>query len=1057
MPTLSEKIAVAEATELFNMGYQCELAEDYPSMVEYYKAAAEKNHTKALFKMGRLYDWSSDRTYVVSNNIKSLEYYKKTIEQFNLYRAEQDGISIFNVATLYEKGKGVEKDLDKAYAYYQEAADHRVTKAILRLKELGHKPRHLIADFNKIKDNPDALFALGQQFETDNNFPAMLTCYEAAAQQDHPRSLWRMGSFYVEESNYGVRADKDRALAFFDRAVDLGGLTPNMMGIIYYHHKNYKEALKYFTEGKKTQDPRSIFHIGNFYEGGMGVEKDTEKACEYYQEAAKIKYTAEIGKCLKVLGRKPMYKIPGFAEAENDAEKLFNLGYQFEMQHAYASMVTCFEAAAKQNHPKALRAMGNIYNGDRPYGVEADKVRSHAFYQKAILAGDKIAYLCLGNSLYLSDEYGKSLTVLQSAMKHGLDARKTALANYFKQNKIAQTAKHLRHLLHDGLDLTQYLIHSKLLDVLPIGNQHIIIAIAAIETLLTQGNFANVDGACQNLFSQLNQKSSRDDSFYKSYVEGLSFIAAKDLPRAILAFQKAKAGDEVLALRSSLWVARIYADIPDCIDIATDEYAAAFKNAADFMMIQNDIMARLRKLAEAHPENESVITTLASLYLARGDALLVLGERQEAEDDYKKSYSYIKPIKEKHFQLSCKIIFHYAQLFAKEKETSQNAYAMFVKLASLQYLDAELIIANAVLNGKYAEVPNISKALEKYEIALTHALDAHNLNAIQFIVDDLIPVSAMNARFAKKIEILFDKLLSAAFITQTPERAVSILKQTSLLDMTALKAKAENLLAEVADKEWQIVQIEKSKLPSSSPSGVNLDASLALTGNAEAIKKLAKTYQSKREYGKAMLFYSLSAIFNSEEKDEFKEQLKKIAPKKLLLFSDENLNIMQSFLLDSLIAEDGVNSLMKIKTEYKTCDPIVILLLALDHAVEMHVPAGIGDSSGRDPGLLITRARILQSIQSLLSEDLKMTNSEIDIFMERKKTAAAKFRASERNVEHPKNILTASVPSVVHASAVSSPENPSRSSLKFFEDAIKSPEAKPKIIPRRQTASLVLN
>ena len=53
--------------------------------------------------------------------------------------SQNDPRAAYNLGALYEKGKGVEKDLNKAYRYYELAAEFGLDVAKIKMSELKNK------------------------------------------------------------------------------------------------------------------------------------------------------------------------------------------------------------------------------------------------------------------------------------------------------------------------------------------------------------------------------------------------------------------------------------------------------------------------------------------------------------------------------------------------------------------------------------------------------------------------------------------------------------------------------------------------------------------------------------------------------------------------------------------------------------------------------------------------------------------------------------------------------------------------------------------------------
>ena len=53
---------------------------------------------------------------------------------------------------------------------------------------------------------------------------------------------------------------------------------------------DYAKAVEYFTRAAESGAPHAFFGLGECYYAGKGVEKDLEKAAEYYRKALEAGY-----------------------------------------------------------------------------------------------------------------------------------------------------------------------------------------------------------------------------------------------------------------------------------------------------------------------------------------------------------------------------------------------------------------------------------------------------------------------------------------------------------------------------------------------------------------------------------------------------------------------------------------------------------------------------------------------------------------------------------------------------------------------------------------------
>lgn len=69
------------------------------------------------------------------------------------------------------------------------------------------------------------------------------------------------------------------------------------LGVLYYfeeyQHENNKTAREYFEKAAKHEHDRSLYYLGQIYDQGYGVDKNSKKAVEYFQRAKKAGESAK--------------------------------------------------------------------------------------------------------------------------------------------------------------------------------------------------------------------------------------------------------------------------------------------------------------------------------------------------------------------------------------------------------------------------------------------------------------------------------------------------------------------------------------------------------------------------------------------------------------------------------------------------------------------------------------------------------------------------------------------------------------------------------------------
>ena len=117
---------LAEAYERGSLG----VAKDKGKAIELYEKSAELGDSKSMFALGDLYSFDS------ATIAKAIKWYQKAADN-------GEGDALYELATYYEKGEGVEKDPQKAEELYSEALEAGSELALQRQKMLVKQERDL--------------------------------------------------------------------------------------------------------------------------------------------------------------------------------------------------------------------------------------------------------------------------------------------------------------------------------------------------------------------------------------------------------------------------------------------------------------------------------------------------------------------------------------------------------------------------------------------------------------------------------------------------------------------------------------------------------------------------------------------------------------------------------------------------------------------------------------------------------------------------------------------------------------------------------------------------
>ena len=250
----------------------------------------EKDLKKAL----ELYEKSFPITNTMDLQIKILELKGKIYndqkaydELLKIYTAYASGFTItigtMGLGELYYEGLGVEKDLKKAFDYYNIAAGHENGKAIEKLAWFYYKGEYVKKDLKKA-----------------------LETFEYAYLRNNRDVAYILGQMYYE--GLGAKVDKNKGIEYYKISAKNGNIDGikkieelKKLGIIKSstieeEFKFVKESSsenntiifeKYKELSEKAYAP-AMFELANCYEQGLGVEQNFEKAVELYEKSAKL-------------------------------------------------------------------------------------------------------------------------------------------------------------------------------------------------------------------------------------------------------------------------------------------------------------------------------------------------------------------------------------------------------------------------------------------------------------------------------------------------------------------------------------------------------------------------------------------------------------------------------------------------------------------------------------------------------------------------------------------------------------------------------------------------
>lgn len=253
---------------------------DYTTAADWYEKAAINGNAEGMTAyanclydgLGRGKDYSA-----------AVYWYKKAAEK-------DEPFALYSLGEMYRRGQGVEVDMIKGFDYAR--------LAVVKSDEDFTDARTAIVPYFEYflqlakQGNTTGFFYSGlcyaNGYGTTQNFKEALYWYERGAEQGDYASMNNVAAMY-EAGEGGIKKDMITAMYWYKQAAKENVVAQTNLGKKYYYGNeslkpDYVESLFWFQQAAKQGDIDAQLWIANYYQYGIGVQKNMMTALEKYTD-----------------------------------------------------------------------------------------------------------------------------------------------------------------------------------------------------------------------------------------------------------------------------------------------------------------------------------------------------------------------------------------------------------------------------------------------------------------------------------------------------------------------------------------------------------------------------------------------------------------------------------------------------------------------------------------------------------------------------------------------------------------------------------------------------
>ena len=235
--------------------------------------------------------------------------------------------------------------------------------------------------------NKEAIIALAKFYNDAKNYSLAFQTISRFEYIEDASGYRELGKYY--EKGIGTEADIEKAKRLYAAAYELGDFVAGyLLAIGYAKIEDYAQAVIYLPLGVFNDYVPSIKMLADFYQKGLGVEKNIEIAINLYSKLIELgenRYYDVIG---KIFYQKKDYlkAVSYFKKGANlfDLESIYHLGICYAKGQGVTldcvKAINYYEIGANANHLKCIYNLATHYQ--KGIGVQIDTEKANQLFAK---------------------------------------------------------------------------------------------------------------------------------------------------------------------------------------------------------------------------------------------------------------------------------------------------------------------------------------------------------------------------------------------------------------------------------------------------------------------------------------------------------------------------------------------------------------------------------------------------------------------------------------------------------------------------------------------------